>query len=118
MPTVRCPGCSRALNLPDFSDAERAVCPLCRREFDLPSRAPPAAAASSSVPPPIIPSLRVHEVDAASAPAASPSESRGLASLSGDDRQAVESAATWLNRAAALGTLHLFCCSCISFQSL
>lgn len=108
MSIVRCPSCSRALNLPDASDVASAKCPLCGHVFDVGSRAPSAPLASptsqpshfqigSPVPQPL------HEDDDPAVPI-----------LPAEDHRAVASAVGWMRAAGLLGATHLFFCSCCS----
>src|SRR5262245_42165943 len=108
MPTVHCPSCKRALNLPESADIESAQCPLCRTAFEVPARAAPAL--------PPVPRANVREIGS---PASSPSpfefDEDHQALTPAGDRRAVHSACTWMRAAGVVGLAHLFFCACVSF---
>jgi hypothetical protein len=100
MPTVRCPSCSRALNLPDFADIQAARCPLCQATFDVPARpdsAPPGPA-DADAGDQLVPPDRVDpELQA--------------------DHAALHSAVGWLKAAALFSLVNALGCGCFSFPS-
>jgi LSD1 subclass zinc finger protein len=105
MPTIRCPSCKRALNLPEHAEFATARCPLCQTDFDVPASAPPPA-------PSLAPA--VFRADTASAGQPSPfhfPEEPGAA-LPAGDRKALASAANWLKVAGCLGVSHSVLCWC------
>jgi hypothetical protein len=112
MPTVHCPSCHRALNLPRAIDVVTAQCPLCQTTFDV--------ARQTEQPPrstPLRPS--VVRVDTASAKAPSPFDfERPSDPLDDDTRKAMASAASWLRWAGLLGLAHSLVCWCGTFASL
>jgi hypothetical protein len=121
MPTVRCPSCHRALNLPEFTDIESARCPLCQHTFPVPGRAAPAE------PAPLQPWSAPARVDTDNGqpwrtPDQVDTDSTGPMPLGPDeealpaeDRRAVASASAWLKGSGILGLVHLFFCGCVSF---
>ncbi len=108
MPTVRCPSCNRALNLPEHADIRTARCPLCQTTFDVADRAPP--------PPPVPrgPAPGAPEVDTASAGESAPFDFNEAVPhpLAGDDRRALASAGSWLQAAGMVGLAHSLFCWC------
>src|SRR5947209_5259427 len=102
MPTVRCPSCKRALNLPEHADFSTARCPLCQTTFDVADQAPsPRPATRVSVP-------GISRVDTSSVDASSPFDfdDDSHHHLPRGDRKALTSAGHWLQAAGLLGLAH------------
>jgi hypothetical protein len=111
MPTVHCPTCKRALNLPESADIASARCPLCQTAFEVPSRAAPP------LPLPSVPRAVVRQTDAGQAAPRPPfdfdDDQQDLPPA--PDRRAVQSACKWMKGAGLTGLSHLFFCACVSF---
>jgi hypothetical protein len=114
MPTVRCPSCQRALNLPDYQHGGDARCPLCHTTF--PTASPQSLDPATSYLPPIpltMPTSQARPETKEPTPFdfEEPNESE---SLSRPDRHALRSASNWLKAHAGIGIVHMFTCGCVN----
>jgi hypothetical protein len=113
MPTVRCPSCNRALNLPEHADIDTAKCPLCQTAFAVTAQLPPPRPLPARAAPTPV---RRREVE----PIATPFDFHEEASdpLPRDDRKALYAAANWLKTGSLLAIGHTFLCGCCPFLSV
>ena len=112
MPTVRCPSCKRALNLPESVDIATAQCPLCGATFAAPPSRVEAVPLAAPIPP--MPRAVVHEEPGQWSEPQTPFEFPSNPLPEAENREAA-SARFWLKSAGVIGLIHLFLCSCVSF---
>jgi hypothetical protein len=113
MPTVRCPGCRRALHLPEDREVATAQCPLCGTTFDAPA-APVRTVPVSPTPAPV-PVRPIPPAPAgppAAPPRSPPERDEQLSPQEVADRRAVQSAVSWLKTATTLALVHSLSCGC------
>ncbi|MFO0877674.1 MAG: hypothetical protein U0840_09985 [Gemmataceae bacterium] len=117
MPTIRCPGCRRALHLPEHHDLVEVRCPLCQHTF-APLPTSPRLPERIEVPPRPLP-VRVPDEE-------EPDEPRDYRDLIEDDDtrperaliRAVHGAALWLRWTGYLCLVQVICCGCIDLVDL
>jgi phage FluMu protein Com len=114
MPTVRCPSCNRALNLPESSDIVTAKCPLCQTAFPVVDRveSPPRPRPTTA------PVARAVLREQTPGPLPFDLEPGRPDSLGRDNRKALGAASSWCKAAGFVGLLHTILCWCGTFGNV
>jgi hypothetical protein len=123
MPTIHCPGCGRALHLPEFVESGAVSCPLCRMTFPPPAEELPVfprrPAAVDVSPPPLRP-WGAREQKMPPSPSSRPAspftfdETANAQELLPDNRSELRKVAWWLRVFVVAASVQLVTCGCAS----
>ncbi len=125
MPMIHCPGCQRALHLPEVEQGNTVCCPLCKTTFPTPAEESPAVHAhrpAVDVPP------RLWGAREERMPP-SPGRAEGVESpfafeeneqdgLSAEGREELRNASWWLRLFGVVASIELFTCGCFNSVAL
>ncbi len=123
MPIIHCPGCQRALHLPEVEQGNTVCCPLCKTIFPTPAEEPPPDLPPRPVNvPPRLWGAREERIppapgraDAVESPFAF--EEDGT-ELSAEDREEMRKASWWLRLFGITATIEFIACGCLNFPAL